>query len=207
MKAARAVFIWKAVSGDSTTMRTGAERIGTGRTGSEGTGTEPTGIERIGIEQIGIEQIGIEVTWSEGTWAIGTSQIASATIVEGLRASMANGTLKATPAESLNSSQCPTAFDKKCGHKGGEVTPSPSRHRDTKAPPTDAALGNVEVLEGRRAQLGRVAHSSLSYLDDSLGNNFGDRVVPFRELENFQCCFVSRGETFDGFPVERLPLQ
>jgi hypothetical protein len=97
MKAARAVFIWKAVSGDSTTMTTGAERIGTGRTGSEGTGTEPTGIERIGIEQIGIEE-----TWSEGTWAIGTSQTASATIVEGLRASMANGTLKATPAESLN---------------------------------------------------------------------------------------------------------
>jgi hypothetical protein len=33
MKAARALFIWKAVSGDSTAMRTGAERIGTGRTG------------------------------------------------------------------------------------------------------------------------------------------------------------------------------
>jgi hypothetical protein len=123
MKAARAVFIWKAVSGDSTTMRTGAERIGTGRTGREGTGTEPTGIEQIGIEQIGIEQIGIEETWSEGTWAIGTSQIASATIVEGLRASMANGMLKATPAESLNSSQCPTAFDKKCGYKVGKLLP------------------------------------------------------------------------------------
>jgi hypothetical protein len=124
MKAARAVFIWKAVSGDSTTMTTGAERIGTGRTGSEGTGTEPTGIERIGIERIGIEQIGIEETWSEGTWAIGTSQIASATIVEGLRASMANGTLKATPAESLNSSQCPTAIDKNVDTRWGSYSPA-----------------------------------------------------------------------------------
>jgi len=32
MKAARALFIWKAVPGDSTAMRIGAERIGTGRT-------------------------------------------------------------------------------------------------------------------------------------------------------------------------------
>jgi hypothetical protein len=54
MKAARALFIWKAVPGDSTAMRIGAERIGTGRTESERTGTEPTGIERTEIEQTGI---------------------------------------------------------------------------------------------------------------------------------------------------------
>jgi hypothetical protein len=48
MKAARALFIWKAISGDSTAMRTGAERIGTERTGSEGTGSEGTGSEGTG---------------------------------------------------------------------------------------------------------------------------------------------------------------
>ena len=101
MEAARALFIWKAVSGDSTAMRTGAERIGTGRTGSEGTGTEPIKIERTGIERTGIGGI-----WNDGTWAIGTSRPASATMVEGLRASRANGTSKVTPAETLNLSQC-----------------------------------------------------------------------------------------------------
>jgi hypothetical protein len=101
MKAARVLFIWKAVSGDSTAMRIGVERIGTERTGSEGTGTEPIEIERTGIERTGIEGI-----WSDGTWAIGTSRPASATIVEGLLASTANGTSKVTPAESLNLSQC-----------------------------------------------------------------------------------------------------
>jgi hypothetical protein len=105
MKAARALFIWKAVSGDSTATRTGAERIGTGRTGSEGTGTEPIEIEPIEIEGTGIERTGIEGIWSDGAWAIGTSRPASATIVEGLRASTANGTSKVTPAESLNLSQ------------------------------------------------------------------------------------------------------
>lgn len=114
MKAARALFIWKAISGDSTAMRTGAERIGTGRTGSEGTGTEPTGTEPTGIEG----------TWSEGTSAIGTSQLASATIVEGLRASTANGTLKATPAKSLNSSHCPTAIDKNVDTRWGSYSPA-----------------------------------------------------------------------------------
>jgi hypothetical protein len=101
MKPARAPFTWKAVSGDSTAMRTGAELIGTGRTGSEGTGTEPIEIERTEIERTGIGG-----TWSEGTWAIGTSQLASAIIVEVLRASTANGTLKVTLAEFLNLSQC-----------------------------------------------------------------------------------------------------
>ena len=101
MKAARALFIWKAVSGDNTTMRIGVERIVTGRTGSEGTGTEAIEIERTGIERTGIEGI-----WSDGTWAIGTSRLASATTIEGLRASTANGTLKVTPTESLNLSHC-----------------------------------------------------------------------------------------------------
>jgi len=101
MEAAQAVFILKAVSGDSTAMRTGAERIGTGRTRSEGTGTEPIEMERTGIERTGIEGI-----WSDGTWAIGTSRLASATIVEGLRTPTANGTSKVTPAESISLSQC-----------------------------------------------------------------------------------------------------
>jgi hypothetical protein len=101
MKAARALFIWKAVSGDNTTMRIGVERIVTGRTGSEGTGTEAIEIERTGIERTGIEGI-----WSDGTWAIGTSRPASATIVEGLRAPTADGTSKVNPAESLNLLQC-----------------------------------------------------------------------------------------------------
>ena len=97
MKAARELFIWKAISGSSTAMRAGAERIGTGRTGSEGKETEPIKIERTGTERTGTERI-----WSDGTWAIGISRLASATIVEGLRASTANGTSKVTPAESLN---------------------------------------------------------------------------------------------------------
>jgi len=101
MEAARALLIWKATSGDSTAMRIGTERIGTGRTESEGTGTEP-----IGIAPIEIEWTGIEGMWSDGTWAIGTSRLASATIVEGLRASRANGTSKVTPAESLIPSHC-----------------------------------------------------------------------------------------------------
>ena len=117
MEAARALFIWKAVSGDSTAMRTGAERIGTGRTGSEGTGTEPIKIERTGIERTGIGGI-----WNDGTWAIGTSRPASATMVEGLRASRANGTSKVTPAETLNLSQCLTAIDKR-GYKVGKLLP------------------------------------------------------------------------------------
>jgi len=100
MKSARALFIWKATSGDSTAMRTEAERIGTGRRGSEATETEPIKIERTGTERTGI--VGI---WSDGTWAIGISRLASATIVEGLQ-SRANGTSKVTPAECLNLSQC-----------------------------------------------------------------------------------------------------
>jgi len=105
MKSARALFIWKAISGDSTAMRTEAERIGTGRTGSEATETEPIKIERTGTERTGSERTGIVGIWSDGTWAIGISRLASATIVEGLR-SRANGTSKVTPAECLNLSQC-----------------------------------------------------------------------------------------------------
>src|ERR1700685_1907538 len=101
MAAARAVFIWKAVSRDST-VRTGAERIGTGPTGSEGTRTEPIEIGRTGIERTEIEATWSEATWSVATWAIGTRRQASATMVEALRASTANGTSKVTPAESLN---------------------------------------------------------------------------------------------------------
>jgi hypothetical protein len=112
MKVARALFIWTAISADSAAMRAGAERIGTGRTGSEGTEIEPIQIERTGTgERTGIEGIwsdGIwrDATWSDATWAIGTSLPASATIVEGLRASTANGTSKVTPAESLNLWEC-----------------------------------------------------------------------------------------------------
>jgi hypothetical protein len=94
MKAARALFIWEAISRDSIAMRTEAEPIGTGRTGSEGTGTEPIGIERTEIERTWTGGTCSEGTWSEETWAIGTGRLASAIITEGLQAPTANGTLK-----------------------------------------------------------------------------------------------------------------
>jgi hypothetical protein len=86
MEAEGTLFIWKVVSVDSTTMRIGTGQIGTGQ---------------IGTGQTGTGQIGTGQTGTEGTWAIGTGRLASATILEGRRAQMGNGTLKVTFAESL----------------------------------------------------------------------------------------------------------
>jgi hypothetical protein len=82
------LFIWKGVSEGSTMMRIGNERTGT----------------EIGTKRIGTEQTGTEQTWSEGTWAIGTGRLVSATIREGRRAQMGNGTLKVSFAEPLRGS-------------------------------------------------------------------------------------------------------
>jgi hypothetical protein len=88
MQVERTLFIWKVVSVDSTTMRTGIERTGieirTEQTGAGQTGTGQTGTEQTGTERIG----------SEGTRAIGIGRLVSATRHEGRRAQMGNGTLK-----------------------------------------------------------------------------------------------------------------
>jgi hypothetical protein len=68
-------------------------------------------------------------------------------------------------------------------------------------------LGNVEAFERRCAKLGRVAHASLCGLDDPPGDSFIDRVVCVGNSQKLQCRFISCGETFYSFRVERVLLQ
>jgi hypothetical protein len=98
MEAEGTLFIRKAVSRGITTLRIGNERTGTE------IGNERIGNERIGNERIGNEQTGTEQTRSEGIWAIGAGRLVSATIHEGRRAQMGNGTLKVSFTEPLRGS-------------------------------------------------------------------------------------------------------
>lgn len=69
--------------------------------------------------------------------------------------------------------------------------------------PGQLPFRQAQRLDGPNADLGRVLETSLTDLDDLLGNQFGERVVPILHANRAQGLFVSFGKPRDLLRPER----